>query len=252
MRKFLSRLVTKLVYPDGLCCVMCDREMSDGKSLCSACLPDPISKYCERCGNTLANESQRYCDNCVTMEYPVLFDEARAPFGYADDKAHKMVWKLKYGNAPYMAIVMANYMSEVLAKQSWDIDFVTYVPMHPKKERKRGYNQALLLAQNVAEKVGLPVRHCLEKLTYGKKSATSLGREDRIKLMSGSFGLLDCDLKGKSILLIDDVVTSKATSNECAKMLKLGKAKRVYVLSFATSRGDGQMLYDPNVVQKIK
>ena len=200
----------------------------------------------------MKNSLQNYCEDCLVPGNRILFDEARAPFAYADDNVSRTVKKLKYGKAPYMADVMARSMCDTLAAQPWKIDLVTFVAMHPRKERVRTYNQARLLAECVAEKAELPLTETLRKIKYTKASATRLGREERIRLLSGSFVLNGSDIRGKNILLIDDVLTTKATANECAKMLKLGKAKRVYVLTFATSRGDAPDLYDPNKTVKIR
>lgn len=246
MKNILSRLITKLVYPDGLCCVICEKELTDGSQLCGDCRPQRIGNYCRRCGNVLYDPLPHYCDKCLTVDRSILFDEARAPFEYKDERVRKIVQKIKYGKAPYLAAIMAAPMLEVLREQPWTIDLVTYVPLHPRKERKRTYNQAQLMAERIAEGIERPLVTTLIKTAYERKSATKMGREDRIRLLSGSFILSGADIKGKSILLVDDVLTSKATANECTKMLKFGKAKRVYVLTYATSRGDAPMTYDGN------
>lgn len=252
MKKIISRFITKLVYPDGLCCVLCDKELSDNSGLCGKCRPHFNAHFCRRCGNALRNGLQEYCDDCLTKDSRLLFDEARAPFVYDEDNVSRMVKKLKYGSAPYMANIMARFMCETLAAQPWQLDLVTFVPMHPRKERARSYNQARLLAECVAERLKLPVVGTLRKIRHTKVSATKLGRAERVKLLAGSFALEGCDVGGKNILLIDDVLTTKATANECAKMLKLGRVKRVYVLTFATSRGDSPDLYDADRKVKIR
>lgn len=251
MKNIFSRLITKLVYPDGLCCVLCEKELPDGSDLCENCRPIKNSHYCTRCGRTLSVMTQEYCDHCVSGD-PVIFDRARAPHAYSDEHARHIVWKLKYDGARYMAKIMAKSMLEVLALQPWQIDLITFVPIHPKKKREREYNQTQLLANEISDATGIPVVNALTKLTYSKISATKLGREDRARLLAGSFALNGENLKNKSVLLVDDVMTTGATAEECAKMLRFGKAKRVYILTYATSAGDSPLLYDPNIVQKIR
>ena len=249
MRKirFGPRSFVKLVYPDGLCCCLCGDELFDDKDFCSDCEPPVLSHVCRVCGRALPDESGReYCDGCLNGQRGLLFNAARAPYSYADERVKHLIWNLKYNDATYLAEVLAKPMVEVLRKQDWEVDVITYVPMHPRKQRMRAYNQAQLLAREVGRLTGLPVETLLSKLVYSKKSATKLGRADRVKLLEGSFGLTGQNVRGKSVLLVDDVMTSSTTVNECSKMLRLAKAAKVYVLTVATSLGEKLITYDPN------
>lgn len=244
----IKNVITKLVYPDGLCCIVCDDELWDdadrADGFCPKCRPKKNSHYCLRCGVALPVSQQDYCNSCLYIGNENLyFDAARAPYPYAEESVRAVVHQFKYREKKYLKEYMVCPMLETLRNEDWEIDAITYVPIHKKKRRKRGYNQSELLAKRIATETGLPLITALEKTVYAKAAAADLGREERRALLAGTFALTGEDLKGKNILLIDDVVTSKATANECAKMLKIGKARRVYVLSFATSRGDKEETY---------
>ncbi len=236
----VRRTIAKLVYPDGLRCILCggelDGEYPDG--YCRACSPKRVAHCCEICGTTLFDPYRNYCDRCLYGYDKLYFDGARAPFPYADEHVKNIVWQIKYGGKNYLAGYMAVPMAEAVRAAGWQPDIITYVPLHKKRFNERGYNQAELLARSLGEIIDVPVIGTLEKLTYSRTTATGMGKQDREEMLRGSFALTGADIKNKTVLLTDDVLTSRATANECAKMLRLGKAKRVYVITYATSRGD--------------
>ncbi len=242
----IKNAVGGILYPEGLTCAVCDNELEQSSryGLCPDCSVPFISHCCKRCGTVLYG-GREYCDRCVKDGGKYSFVQARAPFPYDRESVHRMVWNLKYGKLPYYAKLMGEPMAELLSSLVWKIDAMTYVPLHPKKERQRTYNQSELLANRISEISGIPVISTLKKTVYSKSSATSLGKEDREKLLKDTFENVS-DVSGKRLLLIDDVFTTGATSDECAKTLKNAKAKEVYVLTYATSRGDKPSTYTPD------
>ena len=125
MRKirFGPRSFVKLVYPDGLCCCLCGDELFDDKDFCAECEPPVLSHVCRVCGRALPDESGReYCDGCLNGQRGLLFNAARAPYSYADERVKHLIWNLKYNDATYLAEVLAKPMVEVLRKQDWEVD----------------------------------------------------------------------------------------------------------------------------------
>lgn len=109
------------------------------------------------------------------------------------------------------------------------------IPLSRQRERKRGYNQAMILAGGLGRRLNLPVKSFIIRI---KQASSQVGKtqQERWENVKGAFAVEESDkqlLKGKTIFLIDDVVTSGATMNEAAKMLKRAGAKRVYGLAFA-------------------
>ncbi len=191
----------------------------------------------------MPKSTQDYCNSCLHIgKEGIYFDAARAPYLYRDDSVKAIVHDLKYNGGQYLAEYMSKAMIEVVKAQDWKIDEITYVPLHWRKEQKRGYNQSKCLAKYISEALNIPLTDALKKTVYTRTSAARLGKDDRKKLLEGTFAL-NKDVNKKNILLVDDVMTSKATSNECSKTLKEGKAKHVYVITFATSVGDNEQTY---------
>ena len=243
MFKLFKKTIAKLVYPDGLRCLLCDKEIPrTDNSLCPNCAPEIISHFCVLCGADLTNAYQRYCDQCLLIKDTLNFDFARAPYAYSDVKVKKIVWQLKYGKKFYVAKHMADDMTKIINETNWNFDFITYVPIHKKRLKQRGYNQSKLLAERIGENLKIKVIPTLIKIKHMQTNATKLGRMERIKALSGSFKRIT-SVRGKRILLVDDVITSKATANECSRILKEGRAKEIYVITYATSKGIINKLY---------
>lgn len=222
---------------------MFDNNRAD-KYYCKNCMPKRNVHYCRLCGVGLPTTTQNFCNNCLNIGKEDLnFDYARAPYLYHDEGVRKIIHTLKYGDAQYLAEYMAEPMVDVIKEQNWQIDAVTYVPLHWRKKQKRGYNQSECLAKHISRSLNIPMVSTLKKTVYTKTSATKLGREERRKLLEGTFALTGENIRGMNILLVDDVMTSKATGNECSKILKEGKARHIFVITYATSRGDSEQTY---------
>ena len=113
-------------------------------------------------------------------------------------------------------------------------DLIIPVPLHPKRLRWRGFNQSVLLARQVSREYAIPLDPFVVYRNKETPPQTQLTEDERRKNVRGAFSLNDQkSVKGKRILLIDDVYTSGATVNECSRALKRGGAKEVYVLTLA-------------------
>lgn len=108
-----------------------------------------------------------------------------------------------------------------------EADIVTPVPLHWFKRLRRGYNQSSLLARVVADNTGITVRNVLKRKRY-TKSQTQLTDTIRRENVFGAFTIEENEVKNKRILLVDDVLTTGATMNECARILKQAGAAAVY------------------------
>ena len=107
------------------------------------------------------------------------------------------------------------------------------VPLHPQKRRQRGYNQSSLLSRDLGRIVGLPVVEGSLFRSRHTQRQVDLSREERQLNVAGAFSLHDKRLKGKEVLLVDDVCTTGTTLDSCAKVLKLGGVRRVWGLTIA-------------------
>lgn len=229
-----SRVISELFYPSGIKCVICGDDIPgyDRYAVCDRCELSHNTKYCLRCGRAMKNMAN-YCDYCQNHEYS--FDFARAPFVYENEVVN-LVHKLKYGGGKYLAEVMAEFMVDEYYDSGFDADLITFVPMHSKKQRKRGYNQAREIASALSQILGFPLSDVLERVKFTENLAR-LGKEERAEAICNAIILKpDADVKGKNVVIVDDVFTTGATSNECAKALRKGKCGKIFVLTFATGR----------------
>lgn len=228
MKKSTLNEIRQILFPDDVKCIVCGREMHPNRyGLCDNCSLDLNENFCVRCGRHKVGVGD-YCDEC--SEQSLYFDDARSSVNY-DGNAKNLVRRLKYGNARYLAKTIAEYLLDTLLFADWQFDCITYVPMFKKKERKRGYNQARLLAEELAERVDADCVTLLEKIKNTDNQA-SLARAEREINLTGAFSAIGTP--PKTVLLVDDVMTTGATANECAKALKKAGAKIVHLLTFAS------------------
>ncbi len=229
-----SRVISELFFPSGIKCVVCGDDLPEETryQVCNRCKLSYNTKFCQRCGRAMKNMAS-YCDKCQNEK--VDFDIARAPFVYTGE-IKKLVYRLKYGGAKYLAEVLAQFMADTYHETDFTADIITCVPLHAKRLKKRGYNQAEEIAKGVAEILSISFVDTLDRI----KSTTNLARlnkSDRAKEIEGAYVIKpDATIKGKNILLIDDVFTTGATTGECCKVLRKAKCGKIFILTFATSK----------------
>lgn len=214
--------------------------------LCSACLARyaPVeSPICVRCGIMFKSREgdDHFCGDCI--KEPKEFKIARAP-GIYDRTLKKAIHCFKYRGKIQMARPFGMLLFAAFIR-FWDIkniDLIVPVPLHLKRLKARGFNQAYLLVKNwkkLAASSGMEAsditvdRNVLVRSRWTEPQ-TGLGRKKRMKNIKNAFKVNDCSrIAGGRILLIDDVLTTGATVNECAKTLISDGAKRVDVLTLA-------------------
>lgn len=228
----MKSLLSDLFYPDDIKCIVCgdDYPVANRYCLCPRCSLSVNETYCIGCGRA-TDTAGIYCDTCHYKKWS--FEQARSVFVY-ENSVRDLVRRLKYGNARYLVPQFAALMAETYLRANMRADVVTFVPMPAERKRKRGYNQAELLAKGVSAVIGIPAAALLEKTVFTKNLARMRASE-RAKAIEGTFSCGVSEIP-ESILLIDDVFTTGATAEECAKTLKRGGAKRVSVLTLAAAR----------------
>lgn len=157
------------------------------------------------------------------------FDYIGAPYLY-EGSARNMVRALKYKGRTYAARSMAQLMSRELKKIGLKSDIIVPVPAYGEKEKKRGYNQAELIARELSSIMGIPMRKALIK-NRNTPSQVSLSEKERWENVRGAYAL-EGNVKGLSILLVDDVITTGATMYFSSHQLKRGGALNVISFSF--------------------
>ncbi|MCH5350373.1 MAG: ComF family protein [Clostridiales bacterium] len=218
----------QILFPDGIKCIVCGKEIHPSRySLCVDCGFTENVNYCLRCGRHKVGIGD-YCGEC--RNEPIYFDEARSAVDYTDS-AQNVVWRMKYGDAKYMARPLAQYMIDTLIRTDWVFDCFTFVPSDKKRARRRGYNQAEMLANELSALTTKPCFDLLEKIKTTTNQAR-LTRQERLTNLVGAFKARFTP--PEHVVIVDDVMTTGATLNECAKTLKKSGAKIVYALTFAS------------------
>ena len=243
---FFKRVASGLLdafFPENIKCICCGDELSKETDycLCGSCnktLSFATESICLKCGVQLENLS----DFCQTCKFTAReFTIARAPLIY-EGTAAKLVKDFKSGDkflAPYLAAIMADCYEKELA--AYQIDAAVYVPSDKERIKARGYNQSEELCKHFCEKTAVPfIKDCLVEIRTTKKQAL-LPAAERAENVAGAYALNPnfdkSQLKHKNILLIDDIFTTGSTAGECARILKKGGAKDVFVLTLATGKG---------------
>lgn len=199
-----------------------------------------LKPYCPKCGLDTKVIGDSACPDCGHEKCMCHTDAYTAlphfsAVYYYEGQIKRSLLKFKFNGDSSYADIFGKAMAKRI-KESYGethFDAVCFVPMTKSAERKRGYNQSELLAAKVADELNLPVVSCLEKLRNSpkQKDLTAAERTENIK---GSFGITNkTKIKGKTIILCDDIKTTGATLRECSDMLFNAGAKDVYCLCLA-------------------
>jgi ComF family protein len=189
---------------------------------------------CAQCGEPieLAFHEEARCGACLADPPP--FDRVRAAVAYGPI-ARALALKLKYGRRPGVAMTMARPMRRVAATML-DGALVAPVPLHRWRIWSRGYNQAALIARALAKSGESELALDLLERAKATPALRGLGRQARARAVSGAFRIAPAwkqKVKGRSVVLVDDVYTTGATVGGCARLLKRAGAARVDVLCWA-------------------
>ena len=226
----------KALYPMDCTCDVCGEELVAGTRhrLCSDCiakLPFANGHRCLCCGVPLADESD-YCNRCQYERG--AFVKNRSPLVY-EGETRKIIYSLKFGRKKYLAQTLGALMADEFLKDNMEADIIVYVPMTEAEEKKRGFNQSELLAEEVGKRLNIAVLPALVKIKE-TKAQKELGGKERAQNLEGAFACVFEQVNNRKILLIDDIFTTGATANECAKVLLKAKAREVNVLTAAVAK----------------
>ncbi len=221
-----------LLYPSR--CLHCQDFIPPETSLlCSSCaslleLIDPEER-CQTCFAIKQNEFSEHCRNC--QENPTLFYQTAAAFDYIGPAA-TLLKKLKYSNQPYLARGLAAFLTAQFDQLSWPLpDALIPVPISFSRWLERGYNQSALIAEEMAKLLNVPVLNVLKRHS-GDFSQAGLTLNQRRRLEGKSFILKkNHSLTDKTLLLIDDVMTSGTTLSKCAECLMESSPACLYALT---------------------
>ena len=225
----------ELVAPIEFKCLACGKDIFDELGFCPDCMKQVVfnnGKTCKRCGVGI-DGIEDYCGNCA---FDVLyFDKAYSVFSY-EGAVQKAILNMKFNNMGSYAKVFARYLVFLAQKYNVEYDLVTFAPMSKKSLQKRHYNQAQLLARHfcaILNQDDLLIEAVVKiKETVAQEQ---LNRTERKNNLVGAYKI-NAEVKGKRVLIIDDIKTTGATINECAKVLKQAGAAEVVAITVASRK----------------
>lgn len=234
----LSDAVKQLLFPRR--CPVCDNVVRPGgEKICLKCLGTlkPIaSPWCVVCGKGLSRE-EMLCEECRNGRMHA-FRRARALYDYRT--IAPSIYRFKYGNrreyGDFFAEELASCLGDFIREAR--PDGLVPIPLHPKRFRKRGYNQAEILARGIGKRLNLPV---FDKILLRVKNTVPLKEQnskERQNNLKKAFLVRKNDVKLNTIILIDDIYTTGSTVDEAALTLKNHGIENIYVLTLA-GRGEG-------------
>ncbi len=212
-------------------CLSCGVELGDGKNLfCGKCLSEfsvIAPPRCPGCGGTLDGVLE-YCSKCMEFEKRP-WNGAFALFNLRG-AGQKLVYAFKFYGRPELARPFADLANELIRNEGLDIDMIVPVPLHWSRCFTRGYNQAALFCEELARLAEIKFRPVLRRVKRTRQQAR-LDRDQRRKNLSGAFVLRSgVELRGKTILLVDDVMTTGATLTAATKAFENAGIKAIYTL----------------------
>lgn len=202
---------------------------------CSRRVKRIVAPWCERCGLPYAGRvtTRLVCSNCRDLDLQFRFARAAA---VAEGVLLEAIHRYKYGRElwfePFLAGLLVRAAAPALAPRDWD--WIVPVPLHPVKQREREFNQAYRLAKHLACRTGIPVAPRLLRRITCTRTQTHLTRPEREANVRGAFSLRPgFPVEGQRFIIVDDVLTTGATTSACAGILREAGAADICVWTVA-------------------
>ena len=230
-----ARLALDIALPT--LCVAC-REPVDGEGVCASCwakLSFIAPPYCPRLGIPFVYDPGPELLSMEAIANPPAYQRARAAVRY-DEVARTLVHALKYQDRTDLAPAMGRWMARAGRELLETADLLVPVPLHWRRAWHRRYNQSGALARAVERQSGVKLKGELLRRVRATEQQVGLSRSQRASNVQGAFGVSAdqrSEIQGRRVVLIDDVLTSGATVDACARALLRAKAAQVDVLVFA-------------------
>lgn len=245
--------ILDMLFPQNVKCIFCGKE-SNNLGICDRCyekIPFITGKTCKICGGHVNNG--QVCIDCKGSNYS--FEKSYCICEYKDI-LRDVILKYKNG-AKYIAKPLATIVDKYFDNLKISYDMIVPMPIHPHRRKQRGFNQSQLLLMELA-KHNEKIREDIIIRSKDTPHQTGLNRENRKSNLQGAFSVLDKkEIKGKTIIVFDDIYTTGSSMQECAKTLKDNGADKVFGVCLARTPLDKDFYlkddaYDINYVEYIE
>ncbi len=235
--KIIFNKILALILPNR--CLSCNQFISEEEIFChqhKSKIKLHTIHQCNICAEKIIDKNQKICQNCQNSR--PLFSSVTAIFTF-NDYIGKVIHDLKYYDKTYLKNRLAKLLANSINKCAKNYDVITGVPLHKKKLKQRKFNQTIILCNEIVKyHRNLQLKSNLIQRIKFSKSQTWLSQEERQKNIKNSFIVNKNqinNIKNKKIILVDDVMTTGATIQNCAKILIENGAKEVKILVLAKS-----------------
>lgn len=225
--------ILSFIFPHS--CVFCRKMMDyrDKTYICKDCygsLPYISAPYCEKCGKPSGEYALSVCRDCRKFSH--AFSGAFTPLIYKNE-VRRAIMGMKFYSAPYVSRAFAFLIAEcIISRNAPHFDFVTFVPLSPKRFNERGYNQSYLIAKYISEILDAPLVDALSRADGFARQST-LSPSERRKNAKAAFSKKSGISLSGTALLVDDVYTTGSTMDACSRLLLSMGCERVYIASAA-------------------
>lgn len=213
-------------------CASCGAIVSEVHSFCLDCwktIEFLGHSGCETCGMPLQATEQRTCGACLAR--PPRIARTRAAVAY-DDLSRSLAIRLKYGRKVAIARTMARYMAPLVGEGGDRV--LVPVPLHRSRIWRRGFNQSALIASELSRRLGISANPVALSRVHRTPPLKGMSPLQRRKTVAGAFRVRNKEaVAGKTVILVDDVLTTGSTAEACARTLKRAGAARVELVSWA-------------------
>ncbi|MBI4398456.1 MAG: ComF family protein [Candidatus Omnitrophica bacterium] len=234
----LAKTLSRCLYP--VWCSVCGTYLALTEDhVCRECflefheLRAPI---CSRCSDEMPPYGEGpglVCPRCKKRRF--AFDEVFSVYRY-DDALRRALHEIKFHRKSWLLETFEKKIARIFEEKTWKNppSLILPVPLDPLRKKERTFNQSRLIARTVSKQLDIPVQEGILTRKHAKNPQSFLSRKERFMNLEGSFRITNAGaVRGKWILLVDDVVTTGATAQECAKIIKEAGARGVSVFSLA-------------------
>ncbi|MCL1809082.1 MAG: ComF family protein [Clostridiales bacterium] len=235
----IAKKVLELLFPSNIYCISCGSIIDNSRiySLCDSCMGLfhwANGRTCKKCGKIVQeNYPHDTCTDC--RENHRYFEKGYTCVQYGIYE-RELLLAFKYGGKTFIGEKIADAMADKLKMENFETDMVTPVPMHERKQKKRGYNQAAIIARQLAQKLPAPYAGKLLLRTGNTAAMSKLSAEERRMNIENAFSIArgaEGRIKGKRILLVDDIYTTGSTADACSRTLLDAGAAEIRIATFA-------------------
>ncbi|MGN0383532.1 MAG: ComF family protein [Eubacterium sp.] len=228
-----------MIYPD--ICPVCGEIIKDNEKFihpwCRESIVFVRDPRCGKCGAPIADNCKLFCEDCMKHEH--YFDRGVAVFVYGGE-LKKSILRFKYKNERRFGKYYADEMAIVYRRliDSWNPDAIIPIPIHKEKRRQRGFNQTEIIAKELAQSLNIFYDKTSLIRIKNTRKQKDLGILERRRNLESAFAVDEKVInKYNTVILIDDIYTTGATMDSCAKLLKAAGVEKVYYICVSIGVG---------------